>query len=211
MKATLNLAENTILMDCTPQELAGLLSLLQPRPKQALPSSDHHPDEPPAPAEPVQEQKPEPAPQAPEPAPADHDLEQDPEPAPQAPEPAAADLDQEQKPEPALQAPEPAPADLDQDPEPSSQEPEPVIPPEPAEREPLGKAIERLKKNAVHPMKYQPVYARNDDGDTIYRDSMFELALALNVTVAAVRQAIKKGFRCKGYKIKFDDPKTPLL
>ena len=59
-----------ILLDCTPQELAGLLSLLQPRPKQALPSSDHHPDEPPAPAEPVQEQKPEPAPQAPEPAPA---------------------------------------------------------------------------------------------------------------------------------------------
>ena len=153
MKATLNLAENTILMDCTPQELAGLLSLLQPRPKQGLPSSDHHPDEPPAAAEPVQ------------------------------------------------------------DPEPSSQEPEPVIPPEPAEREPLGKAIERLKKEktAGRPMKYQPVYARNDDGDTIYRDSVFELALALNVTVAAVRQAIKKGFRCKGYKIKFDDPKTPLL
>lgn len=191
MKATLNLAENTILMDCTPQELAGLLSLLQPCPKQGLPSSDHHPDEPPAAAEPVQEQDPEPEPQAPEPAPADHDQEQDPEPAPQAPEPAAA---------------EPV-----QDPEPSSQEPEPVIPPEPAEREPLGKAIERLKKNAVHPMKYQPVYARNDDGDTIYRDSMFELALALNVTVAAVRQAIKKGFRCKGYKIKFDDPKTPLV
>lgn len=191
MKATLNLAENTILMDCTPQELAGLLSLLQPRPKQGLPSSDHHPDEPPAPAEPVQEQNPEPTPQAPEPAP--------------------ADLDQEQNPEPEPQAPEPAPAEPLQDPEPSSQEPEPVIPPEPAEREPLGKAIERLKKNAVHPMKYQPVYARNDDGDTIYRDSMFELALALNVTVAAVRQAIKKGFRCKGYKIKFDDPKTPLL
>ncbi len=171
MKATLNLAENTILMDCTPQELAGLLSLLQPRPKQGLPSSDHHPDEPPAPAEPVQEQ--------------------DPEPTPQALEPAAA---------------EPV-----QDPEPSSQEPEPVIPPEPAEREPLGKAIERLKKNAVHPMKYQPVYARNDDGDTIYRDSVFELALALDVTAQTVHQAIKKGFRCKGYKIKFDDPKTPLL
>ena len=173
MKATLNLAENTIPMDCTPQELAGLLSLLQPRPKQGLPSSDHHPDEPPAAAEPVQEQDPEPTPQAPEPAPADHDLEQDPEP--------------------------------------SSQEPEPVIPPEPAEREPLGKAIERLKKNAVHPMKYQPVYARNDDGDTIYRDSMFELALALDVTAQTVHQAIKKGYRCKGYKIKFDDPKTPLL
>ena len=153
MKATLNLVENTILMDCTPQELAGLLSLLQPRPKQALPSSDHHPDEPPAPAEPLQ------------------------------------------------------------DPEPSSQEPEPVIPPEPAEREPLGKAIERLKKEktAGRPMKYQPVYARNDDGDTIYRDSVFELALALDVTAQTVHQAIKKGYRCKGYKIKFDDPQTPLL
>ena len=173
MKATLNLVENTILMDCTPQELAGLLSLLQPRPKQALPSSDHHPDEPPAPAEPVQEQKPE----------------------------------------PALQAPEPAPAEPLQDPEPSSQEPEPVIPPEPAEREPLGKAIERLKKEktAGRPMKYQPVYARNDDGDTIYRDSVFELALALDVTAQTVHQAIKKGYRCKGYKIKFDDPQTPLL
>ena len=193
MKATLNLAENTILMDCTPQELAGLLSLLQPRPKQGLPSSDHHPDEPPAPAEPVQEQDPEPSTQVPEPAPADHDLEQDPE--------------------PALQAPEPAPAEPLQDPEPSSQEPEPVIPPEPAEREPLGKAIERLKKEktAGRPMKYQPVYARNDDGDTIYRDSVFELAQALDVTAQTVHQAIKKGYRCKGYIIKFDDPKTPLL
>ena len=173
MKATLNLAENTILMDCTPQELAGLLSLLQPRPKQALPSSDHHPDEPPAAAEPVQEQDPEPEPQA----------------------------------------PEPAPAEPVQDPEPSSKEPEPVIPPEPAEREPLGKAIERLKKEktAGRPMKYQPVYARNDDGDTIYRDSVFELALALDVTAQTVHQAIKKGYRCKGYKIKFDDPQTPLL
>ncbi len=189
MKATLNLAENTILMDCTPQELAGLLSLLQPRPKQGLPSSDHHPEEPPAPAEPIQ----------------------DPEPAPQAPEPAPAEPLQDQDPEPALQAPEPAASGPVQDPEPSSQEPEPVIPPEPAEREPLGKAIERLKKNAVHPMKYQPVYARNDDGDTIYRDSVFELALALDVTAQTVHQAIKKGFRCKGYKIKFDDPKTPLL
>ena len=158
MKATLNLAENNILMDCTPQELAGLLSLLQPRPKQGLPSSDHHPDEPPAPAEPVQDLEPE----------------------PQAPELAPAEPVQEQ------------------DPEPSSQEPEPVIPPEPAEREPLGKAIERLKKNAVHPMKYQPVYARNDDGDTIYRDSVFELALALDVTAQTVHQAIKKGYRCKG-------------
>lgn len=191
MKATLNLAENTILMDCTPQELAGLLSLLQPRPKQGLPSSDHHPDEPPAPAEPVQ----------------------DPEPEPQAPEPAPAEPVQEQDPEPTPQAPEPAPAEPLQDPEPSSQEPEPVIPPEPAEREPLGKAIERLKKEktAGRPMKYQPVYARNDDGDTIYRDSVFELALALDVTAQTVHKAIKKGYRCKGYKIKFDDPKTPLL
>lgn len=191
MKATLNLTENTILIDCTPQELAGLLSLLQPRPKQGLPSSDHHPDEPSAPAEPVQE------------------LES----SSQAPEPAPADLDLEQDLEPALQAPESAPAEPLQDPEPSSQEPEPVIPPEPAEREPLGKAIERLKKEktAGRPMKYQPVYARNDDGDTIYRDSVFELALALDVTAQTVHQAIKKGYRCKGYKIKFDDPKTPLL
>ena len=37
MKATLNLAENTILMDCTPQELAGLLSLLQPVPNRLSP------------------------------------------------------------------------------------------------------------------------------------------------------------------------------
>ena len=187
MKALLTLTENTILMDCTPQELAGLLSLLQPRPKQGLPSSDHHPDEPSAPAEPVQE--PEPAPQVPEPVPDDHDLEQDPEPAPQVPEP------------------------VPDEPEPVSQEPEPVIPPEPAEREPLGKAIKRLKKEktAGRPMKYQPVYARNDDGDTIYRDSVFELALALDVTAQTVHQAIKKGYRCKGYKIKFDDPKTPLL
>ena len=42
-------------------------------------------------------------------------------------------------------------------------------------------------------------------------DSVFELALALDVTAQTVHQAIKKGYRCKGYKIKFDDPKTPLL
>ena len=85
MKATLNLTENTILMDCTPQELAGLISLLQPCPKQGLPSSDHHPDEPPAPAEPVQDSEPEP--QAPELAPAEPVQEQDPEPSFQEPEP----------------------------------------------------------------------------------------------------------------------------
>lgn len=85
MKATLNLTENTILMDCTPQELAGLISLLQPCPKQGLPSSDHHPDGPPAPAEPVQD--PEPEPQAPELAPAEPVQEQDPEPSSQEPEP----------------------------------------------------------------------------------------------------------------------------
>lgn len=173
MKATLNLTENTILMDCTPQELAGLISLLQPCPKQGLPSSDHHPDGPPAPAEPVQ----------------------DPEPEPQAPELAPAE------------------------PEQASQEPEPVIPPEPAEREPLGKAIKRLREeerlrkqlqdDGRH-YKYRPVYARNDDGDVIYCDSVAEMAIKLGVTAQCVNQAIKKNHYCKGYKIKEDDPKTML-
>ena len=167
MKAKLNLNENTILMDCTPQELAELLSLLQPRPKQGLPSADTHPDEPPAaPAEPVQ----------------------DPEPAPQEPEP------------------------VPDEPEPVSQEPETVIPPEPAEREPLGKAIERLKKEktAGRPTKYQPVYARNAEGDVIYCDSVAEMAIKLGVTVQCVNQSIKHNYNCKGYKIKKDDPKTVL-
>ncbi len=174
MKAKLNLNENTILMDCTPQELAGLLSLLQPRPKQGLPSSDHHPEEPPAaPAEPVQ----------------------DPEPAPQVPEP------------------------VPNEPEPASQEPETVIPPEPAEREPLGKALKRLREeerlrkqlqdDGRH-YKYRPVYARNDAGDVIYCDSVSEMALKLGVTAQCVNQAIKKNHYCKGYKIKEDDPKTVL-
>lgn len=172
MKATLNLTENTILMDCTPQELAGLLSLLQPCPKQGLPSSDHHPDEPPAPAEPVQ----------------------DPEPEPQAPELTPTESVQEQ------------------DPEPSFQEPEPVILPEPAEREPLGKAIERLKKEKVagRNPKYRPVYARNDDGDVIYCDSVAEMAIKLGVTAQCINQAIRKNHYCKGYKIKEDNPRTML-
>lgn len=174
MKAKLNLNENTILMDCTPQELAGLLSLLQPCPKQGLPSSGTHPDEPPAaPAEPVQ----------------------DPEPAPQEPEP------------------------VPDEPEPASQEPEPVIPPEPAEREPLGKALKRLREeermrkqlqdDGRH-YKYRPVYARNDAGDVIYCDSVSEMAIKLGVTAQCVNQAIKKNHYCKGYKIKEDDPKTVL-
>ena len=179
MKATLNLAENTILMDCTPQELAGLLSLLQPCPKQSLPSSDHHPDEPPAPAEPVQ----------------------DPEPEPQAPELAPA---------------EPARNRI-RNPHPKS--PNPSSPPEPAEREPLGKAIKRLREeerlrkqlqdDGRH-YKYRPVYARNDDGDVIYCDSVAEMAIKLGVTAQCVNQAIRKNHYCKGYKIKEDDPKTML-
>lgn len=183
MKATLNLAESTILMDCTPQELAGLLSLLQPCPKQGLPSSDTHPDEPPAPAEPVHEQYPVPAPQSPEPAPAEPVQEPEPEP---------------NEPVPTPQEPEP--------------EPSPAIAPEPAEREPLGKAIERLKKEKVagRNPKYQPVYARNAEGDVIYCDSVAEMAIKLGVTAQCVNQSIKHNYNCKGYKIKKDDPKTVL-
>ena len=168
MKATLNLAESTILMDCTPQELAGLLSLLQPCPKQGLPSSDHHPDEPPAPAEPIQD------------------------------------------PEPAAQEPEPEPNEPVQTPQ--EPEPAPTIAPEPAEREPLGKAIERLKKEKVagRNPKYQPVYARNAEGDVIYCDSVAEMAIKLGVTAQCVNQSIKHNYNCKGYKIKKDDPKTVL-
>ena len=153
-------------MDCTPQELAGLLSLMQPCPKQGLPSSDHHPDEPPAPALPVQD------------------------------------------PEPAAPEPEPEP----NEPEPSSQEPDPAIAPEPAEREPLGKALKRLQKEkaAGRLPKYQPVYARNAEGDVIYCDSVAEMAIKLGVTAQCVNQSIKHNYNCKGYKIKKDDPKTVL-
>ena len=184
MKATLNLAESTILMDCTPQELAGLLSLLQPCPKQGPPSSDHHPDEPPAPAEPVQ--KPVQAPQ---------------EPAPAVPV---------QDPEPAAQEPEPEPNEPVQTPQ--EPEPDPAIAPEPAEREPLGKALKRLKKEkaAGRLPKYQPVYARNAEGDVIYCDSVAEMAIKLGVTAQCVNQSIKHNYNCKGYKIKKDNPKTVL-
>ena len=195
MKATLNLAESTILMDCTPQELAGLISLLQPCPKQSLPSSDHHPDEPPAPTVPVQD--PEPAAQEPAPA----------EPV-QNPEPAA------QEPEPEPNEPEPKPAEpaQEQDPESAPQAPDPAIAPEPAEREPLGKALKRLKKEkaAGRLPKYQPVYARNAEGDVIYCDSVAEMAIKLGVTAQCVNQSIKHNYNCKGKKKKKDDPKTVL-
>lgn len=184
MKATLNLTDNTILMDCTHQELAGLLCLLHPCPKQETPSRDTHPDETPAPAEP----------------------DQLPEPAIKEPEPATAEPDQE---------PEQTPTE----PEPDSLETVPAIPPEPAEREPLGKAIERLRDEARlrkrlqddgRHYKYRPVYARNDDGDVIYCDSVAEMAIKLGVTAQCVNQAIRKNHYCKGYKIKEDDPKTIL-
>ncbi len=204
MKATLNLAESTILMDCTPQELAGLLSLLQPCPKQGLPSSDHHPDEPPAPAEPVQ--NPVQAPQEPAPA----EPVQDPEPAAQVPEP----VPNEPEPKPAEPAkeqdPEPEPNEPVQTPQ--EPEPDPAIAPEPAEREPLGKALKRLKKEraAGRLPKYQPVYARNAEGDVIYCDSVAEMAIKLGVTAQCVNQSIKHNYNCKGYKIKKDNPKTVL-
>ena len=200
MKATLNLAESTILMDCTPQELAGLLSLLQPCPKQGLPSSDHHPDEPPAPAVPVQD--PEPAAQEPAPAePVQNPVQEPQEPAPAEPV---------QDPEPAAQVPEPVPNEPVQTPQ--EPEPDPAIAPEPAEREPLGKALKRLKKEkaAGRLPKYQPVYARNAEGDVIYCDSVAEMAIKLGVTAQCVNQSIKHNYNCKGYKIKKDDPKTVL-
>lgn len=198
MKATLNLAESTILMDCTPQELAGLLSLLQPCHKQGLPSSDHHPDEPPTPAEPVQD--PEPAAQEPEPEP------NEPVQAPQEPAPA----EPVQDPDPAAQESEPEPNEPVQTPQ--EPEPDPAIAPEPAEREPLGKALKRLKKEkaAGRLPKYQPVYARNAEGDVIYCDSVAEMAIKLGVTAQCVNQSIKHNYNCKGYKIKKDDPKTVL-
>ena len=200
MKATLNLAESTILMDCTPQELAGLLSLLQPCPKQGLPSSDHHPDEPPAPTVPVQD--PEPAAQEPAPAePVQNPVQEPQEPAPAEPV---------QDPEPAAQVPEPVPNEPVQTPQ--EPEPDPAIAPEPAEREPLGKALKRLKKEkaAGRLPKYQPVYARNAEGDVIYCDSVAEMAIKLGVTAQCVNQSIKHNYNCKGYKIKKDDPKTVL-
>ena len=195
MKATLHLTENTILMDCTPQELAGLISLLQPCPKQGLPSSDHHPDEPPAPTVPVQD--PEPAAQEPAPA----EPVQDPDPAAQEPEP-----------EPNEPEPKPAEPAQEQDPESAPQAPDPAIAPEPAEREPLGKALKRLKKEkaAGRLPKYQPVYARNAEGDVIYCDSVAEMAIKLGVTAQCVNQSIKHNYNCKGYKIKKDNPKTVL-
>ena len=195
MKATLYLTENTILMDCTPQELAGLISLLQPCPKQGLPSSDHHPDEPPAPTVPVQD--PEPAAQEPAPA----EPVQDPDPAAQEPEP-----------EPNEPEPKPAEPAQEQDPESAPQAPDPAIAPEPAEREPLGKALKRLKKEkaAGRLPKYQPVYARNAEGDVIYCDSVAEMAIKLGVTAQCVNQSIKHNYNCKGYKIKKDNPKTVL-
>ena len=195
MKATLNLTDNTILMDCTPQELAGLLCLLHPCPKQEPPSRDTHSDETPAPAEPVR--NPEPAPDEPD---------QLPEPATKEPEPATAEPDQE---------PEQTPTE----PEPDSLETVPAIPPEPAEREPLGKALERLRGEARlrkrlqddgRHYKYRPVYARDDNGDVIYCDSVAEMAIRLGVTAQCVNQAIRKNHYCKGYKIKEDDPKTIL-
>ena len=72
---------------------------------------------------------------------------------------------------------------------------------------------ERLRKQLQDDgrhYKYRPVYARNDDGDVIYCDSVAEMAIKLGVTAQCVNQAIRKNHYCKGYKIKEDDPKTML-
>ncbi len=184
MKAALDWTDTTVIMDCTPEELAGLISLLRDCPREETSEPDTRADETPAPADTVLE----PEPQEPEPEPVD-----------------------------TVQEPETETQETAQEPEP--QEAEPVIPPEPAQRETLGEALVRLRKEEQmrkrmqddgRRYKYRPVYGRNDNGDVIYCDSVAEMAIKLGVTPQCVNQAMRKGQRCKGYKIKEDNPKTIL-
>lgn len=179
MKAALDWTDTTVIMDCTPEELAGLISLLRDCPREETSETYNRADETPAPADTVLE------------------------PEPQEPEPEPVDTVQE--PETETQE--------------TAQEAEPVIPPEPAQRETLGEALVRLRKEEQmrkrmqddgRHYKYRPVYAKNDNGDVIYCDSVAEMAIKLGVTPQCVNQAMRKGQRCKGYKIKEDDPKTIL-
>lgn len=118
-------------------------------------------------------------------------------------------------PEPESQEEPEAPIEEEPEPEPEPhEEPEAddTIPPEPQEREPLGKAIERLqkeKKMRGGKNNCKPVVLKKD-GETRWFETSVEAAIFLDVNASTITNAKNRMHRIKGWKVESDDPKTIL-
>ena len=87
-----------------------------------------------------------------------------------------------------------------------------TIPPEPKEREPLGKAIERLqkeKKMRGGKNNCKPVVLKKD-GETRWFETNLEAAIFLDVNASAISRAKNKMYKVKGWQVISDRPKTKL-
>ncbi len=85
-----------------------------------------------------------------------------------------------------------------------------IIPPEPKEREPLGKAIERLqkeKKTRGGRLNTQAVVLKKG-GDVKWFETTMEAALFLGVSLSSVSKAASQRTLCKGWWVERDDPKV---
>ena len=132
-------------------------------------------------------------------------------------QPRPCQADKPQPPDPQQDAHDPAPSPV------TPVQPDYAIPPEPQEREPLGKAIERLKEEKRkqnyhlekgHPRRggrpNRPVFIKNDTGDVRYFETVVECALFLDTSKSNVLNAAKNNRPCKGWSVQFDNPQTLL-
>lgn len=116
-------------------------------------------------------------------------------------------------PEPENEEEQVTPIEEEPEPEPEEEpEADDTIPPEPKEREPLGKAIERLQKEKKMRggKKTSKAVVLKKDGETRWFETQVEAAMFLDVSECYISRALKGMYRVKGWRIERDNPKTIL-
>ena len=112
-------------------------------------------------------------------------------------------------PEPESEEEPEAPIEEEPEPEPEAGD---TIPPEPKEREPLGKAIERLqkeKKKRGGRNNCKPIVLKKD-GEKRWFETVVEAAIFLDVNPTSISNAKKRKHKVKGWSVESDEPKTKL-
>jgi outer membrane biosynthesis protein TonB len=116
-------------------------------------------------------------------------------------------------PEPESEEEPEAPIEEEPEPEPQEEpEADDTIPPEPQEREPLGKAIERLQreKKMRGGKKNCTAVVLKKDGEQKWFETNVEAAIFLDVNASAISRAKNKTYKVKGWQVISDRPKTKL-
>ena len=104
-------------------------------------------------------------------------------------------------------------APIEEEPEPQEEpEADDTIPPEPQEREPLGKAIERLKKEKKMRggKKNCTAVVLKKDGEQKWFETTVEAAIFLDVSASTISRAKDKTYKVKGWLVISDRPKNKL-